>query len=518
MADADANVPVDAAAAANAPAANAAAVVLPPPVLQPVVPVPEVEQCLRWIGFTNNNATLIAGEMGDTLTDVADLNSKDIRSMAEAFLSRKVADGRVVFKLNQTKKVQAMACWCRDCIKVGDVPSVGGHDRGSFLAAINVSLTRATMRENEKENAESRAKEAMPGALKDGTDFLDWEAQLTSTLYLRYGAKDIPLVYVIREDDAPAAAGNFTNFNEECIARTTLSGPKFEQDDQAVHFLVQGLVAKQSAETFIKPHRKKMSGRADMAALRAHYKGHGNKAKLKAEADGLRSTLHYKTEKALSFDAYLQRVEKMIQLYAQAGLPMAPEAQIDFLLDNIQCPTLASTVATVKSHLTVNPASFTLTSAYNHISGEVKRVNVPVKRGISGALTNVGNQGPGNGNAQGKSNGTDMMPPKEWYALSAKERAEITNKRRNKGGGRGNGGRNNNRNDKRFDKMERQIKSLKKLITDKRKISSTTAGGGDDLSDLDDSESSAAGNQFGGRARAVRFAQDSKKKKKKKNT
>jgi hypothetical protein len=177
-----------------------------------------------------------------------------------------------------------------------------------------------------------------------------------------------------------------------------------------------------------------------MAALRAHYKGHGNKAKLKAEADGLKSLLHYKTKKALSFNAYLQRVKKMIQLYAQAEQPMSPEAQIDFLLNNIQCETLASTVLTIKSHLAVDLTLFTLTSLYNHISAEVKQVNVPVKRGISGASTNVGNQGSGNGNAQGKSNGTDMMPPKEWYALSAKERAEIMNKRCNKGGGCGKSG------------------------------------------------------------------------------
>jgi hypothetical protein len=95
MADAD---------AANAPAnAAAAAVVLPPPVPQPAVPVPEVEQCLRWIGFKDNKAAMIAGELGDNLVEVANNNSKDIRSMAEAFLSQKVAEGRVVFKLNQRK-------------------------------------------------------------------------------------------------------------------------------------------------------------------------------------------------------------------------------------------------------------------------------------------------------------------------------------------------------------------------------------------------------------------------------
>jgi hypothetical protein len=58
-------------------------------------------------------------------------------------------------------------------------------------------------------------------------------------------------------------------------------------------------------EKFVKLQQKKISGRADVAALGAHFKGHNNKAKLKAKADSLKHTLHYKTEKALSFDIYL---------------------------------------------------------------------------------------------------------------------------------------------------------------------------------------------------------------------
>jgi hypothetical protein len=107
---------------------------------------------------------------------------------------------------------------------------------------------------------------------------------------------------------------------------------------------------------------------------------------------------------------------------------------------------------------------------------------------------------------------------KEWYALLSKERAEIMKKQRNKGSSCGNGGQNNNHNNKHFNKIEWQIKSLKKVVTNKRKISAATVGGGDDLSYLEDSESLAAGNQFGSRAGAVRFTQDSKKSKKKKNT
>ena len=166
-----------------------------------------------------------------------------------------------------------MVYWVNDCERVGDEPTVIGHNQSSFIELLRTCEDREKILEVQIEHSKSRAKEAMPSALKEGTDFLDWEDQLFSTLTLRYGAKGIPISYVIRENDEPERAGTFPNFNEECIARTPLSGPAFDQDNQDVHFLIQNLIAKQPAETFVKPHRKKKSGRADMIALRNHYKG-----------------------------------------------------------------------------------------------------------------------------------------------------------------------------------------------------------------------------------------------------
>jgi hypothetical protein len=278
----------------------------------------------------------------------------------------------------------------------------------------------------DKETSESRAKEVMPGPLKDGVDFLDWEARLQSTLYLRYGAKDLPLAYVTRPNDDPAPADEeFANFTEECMARTLLEGPAFEQDDQTVHFIVEALVAKQPAETFIKPHRQLKSGRTDCKSLTGHFKGHGNKAKLKAEADGLKNTLHYKNEKALPFDTYLQRVEKMIHLYAHAEEPMVESAQISFLLDNIKDPALSSAVGAVKAAIAVQPTSFTLIAAYNHISAEVKKENVPAKRGI-GAVTQEGGALDTSPimDANGKIR-TDNLPANVWHSLDRRLKTMV---------------------------------------------------------------------------------------------
>jgi hypothetical protein len=180
---------------------------------------------------------------------------------------------------------------------------------------------------------------------------------------------------------------------------------------------VQVLVAKLPADPFVNTHQKKMSGWADIAALHAHFNSHQNKAKLKAEAGE-----HYKTKKALSFNVYLQCIEKMIQLYVQAEEPMFTLLQINFLFNNIPCELLSSTMLAIKYVLAVSPNMFKLILAYSHFSGEVKKVNIPVKCGISSTLTNVGSIGSGNDSAHRNSYGSlDAAPLKEWFALLAKE-------------------------------------------------------------------------------------------------
>jgi hypothetical protein len=253
-----------------------------------------------------------------------------------------------------------------------------------------------------------------------------------------------------------------------------------------------------------------------MLALRNHFKGHGNKAKLKAEAVALKNTLHYKNEKALTFDTYLQRVQKMIHLFEQAEEPMTTSSQLDFMLDNILDESLSSTVSAVKSAIAVKPTSFNLTSAYNHISAEVKKINVPAKRGISGTSTTEGSRDVTNKVK------TDTLPPEQWHALSFKEKRAIEEARRAKDGGRGRGNnrKNNNNGRKDYKRLERQVKSLKKQRNkDKRKISSLTKEKGDDdgSNSSDSDESSAAGTKFGGRESVVRWKdqQDKKKKAKK---
>jgi hypothetical protein len=77
------------------------------------------------------------------------------------------------------------------------------------------------------------------------------------------------------------------------------------------HQLIHGFVQGETAETWIKPKEKRQNGRLDFIALQAHYGGEGNKSVRIKEAEVLRNSLHYKNERAMSFEKFLTNMQAM---------------------------------------------------------------------------------------------------------------------------------------------------------------------------------------------------------------
>ncbi len=57
----------------------------------------------------------------------------------------------------------------------------------------------------------------------------------------------------------------------------------------------------------------------DMQALRNHYSGEGNTSRRIAVAERTRETLHYKSERAMQFSAFLDKLQKMFNIFEEEG-------------------------------------------------------------------------------------------------------------------------------------------------------------------------------------------------------
>ena len=60
---------------------------------------------------------------------------------------------------------------------------------------------------------------------------------------------------------------------------------------------------------------KKMNGRIDMSALRAHYKGEINTTRRIAKAERLCNSILYINECGLNFASYLSKMQQMFTLF-----------------------------------------------------------------------------------------------------------------------------------------------------------------------------------------------------------
>jgi hypothetical protein len=70
--------------------------------------------------------------------------------------------------------------------------------------------------------------------------------------------------------------------------------------------LIHGFIQGETAKTWIRPTEKRQNGLLDFKALQAYYGGKSVRIK---EAEVLRNWLHYKNERAMSFEKLLTNMQ-----------------------------------------------------------------------------------------------------------------------------------------------------------------------------------------------------------------
>jgi hypothetical protein len=166
-------------------------------------------------------------------------------------------------------------------------------------------------------------------------------------LFVYYSSVNgVPLSYVVREVAEPADDVDYESFNEQAIACSPLTGPVFQADSRKVHQLIKSFLQTETAEQWIKPLARKQSGRADMEALRKHYSGEGNTSRRIAVVERIRDSLHYKNERAMQFSAFLDKLQKMFNIFEEEDEQMTEQAKVRMLLKKVEHPQLQDTSAT----------------------------------------------------------------------------------------------------------------------------------------------------------------------------
>ncbi len=314
----------------------------------------EIDLILEHCGFADQARRAdIAGDGFESYDDVNTLTEKDVGSLATGFAARTQTNGKIIFGLRRTNLLKATIHWAQDFRRISRVPNLDGvADQAEFRSALDTARLRAQIRKHAAEESDSLSKAADPGKLKRQKDWTTWSRALKNCLSTILGQNGVPPSHVIREEDAP----NYElenepdyDFEQLSINCAPMEGLIYKTDSRKVHQLIHGFVQGEVAETWIKPKEKKQDGRLDYRALEAHCGGEGNEAVRIQEAEVLRTALHHKSERTMSFDKFLTNMQSVFAGFADNEEILTEAQKIRLLFAKVQSPNLAL----VKSNLQI---------------------------------------------------------------------------------------------------------------------------------------------------------------------
>lgn len=467
-----------------------------------------IAQILHWIGFRIvAQHELLMNDAFDSFNDIRVLSTKDITKMADSFGNRTVLNGRVIFGTKRTKRLTAVVHWTQDFYRISEQPTIIGLNENVFKSQLDIALSRAEIRKALKDQSSTAALAATPGPLESEKQWKQWEEKFTNYTRSHIGAFGVPLSYVIRENDNPTDAVDVAeDFVSKTIAYAPLQGEYYNADRSTVFNMIVSFTTGQQSDAWVKCTHRHANGRTSMKALRDHFSGEGNASRNISEADRLKESLHYKSERSLAFETFLTQCQKMYTIYDKEAEPMADDAKLRFLFKRVQHPALQQAIEALKAQQTAG-TDITYTMAANHLTTAVSALPeyISKHRNISSLARGSGDNTEGSPDIY-KDDGsiiTGYIP--SWKTLSQDDKNIVMNERKriSKRGGRGGkGGSAKHKaasNSNRLKQLEEQNKKYKRAIKSLKRRPHE-ADDGDEKDKNDNPEEDDAGDQFGGRS------------------
>ena len=336
----------------------------------------EVHQALQWIGFGNQaHHDSICEEAGfESLKDFVGLSEKDIQEMADGYKKLTQAQRRIPFELRRIKLLIGVMHWVQDqdrCYRNAFTGNIA--DANEFREVIDISIQCTALRKVEDDQVDTISKAVDPGKFRDERKWPDWEPAFVNYLSTIPGSYHVPLSYVVREQEDPDHDRDFgDDFVSEMIACAPLHGAHFRADSRRVHQLLKNFLVAETAEQWIKNLEPHANGHRDMLALREHYCGEGNASRRIATAEWMREGLHYKNERSLAFSIFLDRMQKMFNIYKEEGEEFTKNAKLRELFKQVQHPQLQDTVKALKVRFDMEGIRYT--QAANHLTNAVSEL------------------------------------------------------------------------------------------------------------------------------------------------
>ena len=281
------------------------------------------------------------------LENLSDESEDDLKDVCETYSKRRAQP----FTLSRAtvKKIISLMHWVQDRMRLNEDPNFSdGSTRDQFLEQIKEASERAKLRQEQKKVGEALIGSEFTVQLKTRHQWERWMLELKTTLGAIIGAKGIPLIYVIRDNDAPILGGHAT-WEEKAIAGCTLQGREYARDTATVHqLIIKNITEDSDAYTYVKPILRHENGRRDIKALVDRYESAAGIQERISEAHKVLSQIRYRNERAMSFETFSAKLQNALDQLESCGRGEHNGNVVDKLWEKIQNPDLQTYIAALK--------------------------------------------------------------------------------------------------------------------------------------------------------------------------
>ena len=290
----------------------------------------------------NERQVFMVRERLNTLSDYAELTSKEVNDLASKFERRTVADGRIVIPAKVLKNIQVFCFWAREKTWVGQPLVAADFD------AAELARSRESMRIREETTQE--APSIKPDKFSEDK-WTSWKLQFVTYLSHVQGVQLAPLDYVVRTQPPPGPLATMSQRDRE-LYRYPLNGRHYNLDNMTDYQLLSDVVAGTSGYTWIRDHDRSQNGRAAWMALVVHYEGGGQREKRMSAALATIKALHYKNESVFAYEDFSRKLLEAFRNLKDTDEELSEFQKVKLLLEKIQITQPRAEVA--KSHVRQN--------------------------------------------------------------------------------------------------------------------------------------------------------------------
>ena len=253
------------------------------------------------------------------LNDLDQYSQEEIREAIKGFKTLPTIVDRFSLSALTAKRIVQLALWVKDRVRLDQpVEFANGTTQATYTDEIEQAQKREQIRQDRKKTADGLSTLKIEPPLKNSAGWEAWIDAVRAALTIAYGSKGVPLLYVIREHDAPMFAGG--DWEELAVNAAPFSGLDWEADRKTVHLFISNNVSEDSdAHAYIKPLMIRNNGRLDVKALETRYE---NEATIQARVNEANKTwelLVYKNERAMTFEDFSKKLTKALLNFERAG-------------------------------------------------------------------------------------------------------------------------------------------------------------------------------------------------------